>query len=144
MIFNNFFKVLDCEKHPTEFNFRVKATDEGTPTSLYTVVPLKITLTNINDRIPKFVDLKILSVRLPAYQGMIVERLKAKDYDVVPDELTFEMEDQLGVFDIHPKTGFYNLTFYTVESPSSDMGAILYFFLLRNLSLFLLRPFHEE
>ena len=58
-----------------------------------------------------------------------MERLKAKDYDVVPDELTFEMEDQLGVFDIHPETGFYNLTFYTVESPSSDMGAILYFFL---------------
>ena len=44
-----------------------------------------------------------------------MERLKAKDYDVVPDELTFEMEDQLGVFDIHPKTGFYNLAFYTIQ-----------------------------
>ena len=121
---NIFFQVLDCEKHPTKFNFRVKATDEGTPTSLYTVVPLSITLTNINDRIPKFVDLKILSLRLPAYQGMIVERLKAKDFDVVPDELTFEMEDQLGVFDIHPRTGLYKknnnnlslLDYFTIDT----------------------------
>ena len=102
---------MDCEKHPTEFNIRVKATDEGKPNSLYTVVPLKITITNINDRIPEFVDLKILSLRLPAYQWMVVGRLKAKDFDVIPDELTFEMEDQLGVFDIHPKTGWLIVAF---------------------------------
>ncbi|XP_066917747.1 protocadherin Fat 1-like [Clytia hemisphaerica] len=96
--------VLDCEKHPTEFEFNVKATDEGTPT-FYSIVPLTISVRNINDRIPGFVDLKIMSVRLPAYEGMIVGRLKAKDYDIIPEELIFELPDLNEVFDVHPKSG---------------------------------------
>ena len=105
-----FVQVLDCEKHPTEFEFNVKATDEGTPT-FYSIVPLTITVKNINDRIPEFVDLKIMSVRLPAYEGMIVGRLKAKDYDIVPEELVFELPDQNEVFDVHPKSGKIDVMF---------------------------------
>ena len=97
--------MLDCEKHPTEFNFHVKATDGGVPLALSSIVPVTITITNINDRIPEFVHLKILSLRLPAYEGMIVGRLQAVDYDVVPDELSFSLTDQNDIFDIHEKSG---------------------------------------
>jgi hypothetical protein len=83
----------------------VKATDGGVPIALSSIVPVTITIKNINDRIPEFVNLKVLSLRLPAYKGMIVDRLHAVDYDIIPDELAFSLTDQSNIFDIHKTSG---------------------------------------
>ena len=60
---------------------------------------------NINDRIPEFVDMQVLTLSLPAYNGMIVHRLSAVDDDVIPQPLTFRLIDESGVFDIKSTTG---------------------------------------
>nr|QDE55751.1 cadherin 1 [Nematostella vectensis] len=106
--------LLDFERDQTQYNLKVKATEQ-IPDGLDSTVDVKIDVINANDHFPYF-DQQLYSVQIPESTavGVLVQEVTAKDCDCLssctcsPGFLTYSIEpskEQGGKFYIDPATG---------------------------------------